>query len=233
MKIADMNWMQVAEHLSRDDRAVVPLGSTEQHAYLSNSVDSILSEAVATAAAEPLSVPVFPALAYGVTPYFAAYPGTVSLRLDTYLAVVRDILDSLARTGFRRILLVNGHGGNSPAQTLAMEWMGDNPQCRVRFHNWWSAPRTMAKVREIDPVASHASWMENFPITRLPGIAMPREQKPLIDIERMRSLPPERAREILGDGNFGGFYQRSDEDMAAVWEVAVDETRAMLEGDWS
>lgn len=233
MRIADMNWMQVAEHLARDDRAVLPLGSTEQHAYLSNAVDSILSESVARAAAEPFGIPVFPALAYGVTPYFAAYPGTVSLRLETYLAVVRDILDSLARTGFRRILVVNGHGGNSPAQTLAMEWMGDNPACRVRFHNWWSAPRTMAKVREIDPVASHASWMENFSITRLPGVAMPAEQKPMIDIERMRSLPPERAREVLGDGNFGGFYQRPDTDMDAVWEVAVAETRALLEGDWA
>ncbi len=45
MKIFDMNWMQVEEYLQRDDRAVVPLGSTEQHAYLSLGVDSILSGA--------------------------------------------------------------------------------------------------------------------------------------------------------------------------------------------
>ncbi len=49
-----------------------------------------------------------------------------------------------------------------PAQTLAQEWMTDNPGIRIKFHNWWNAPKTWAKVKEIDPVASHASWMENF-----------------------------------------------------------------------
>ena len=111
--------------------------------------------------------------------------------------------------------------------------MTDNPECRVRFHNWWSAPQTMAKVKATDPLASHASWMENFPWTRLAGVAMPPEQKPMADIERMRSLPATRAREILGDGNFGGLYQRPDADMLAIWEVATAETRAQLEGDWA
>src|SRR5919198_5286060 len=115
MRITDMNWQQVEAYLTRDNRAVVPLGSTEQHAFLSLSADSILSERVAVEAAEPLGVPVFPALAYGITPFFRAYPGTISLRVETYLRVIRDILDSLAGSGFRRMVIVNGHGGNSPA----------------------------------------------------------------------------------------------------------------------
>ena len=78
MKISEMNWMQVEAYLVQDDRAVVPLGSTEQHAYLSLSVDSILAERVAVEAAEPLGVPVFPVVSYGLTPYFGAYPGTVT-----------------------------------------------------------------------------------------------------------------------------------------------------------
>ena len=78
MRITDMNWMQVEEYLKHDDRAVVPLGSTEQHGYLSLSVDSLLAERVAIDAAEPLGVPVFPVVAYGVTPYFGAFPGTVT-----------------------------------------------------------------------------------------------------------------------------------------------------------
>src|SRR4030081_3110991 len=102
MRISEMNWMMVEEYLKRDDRCVVPLGSTEQHAYLSLSVDSILAERVAVEAAEPLGVPVFPVVAYGITPYFSAYPGTINLRIETYLRIVRDILDSLAYSGFRR-----------------------------------------------------------------------------------------------------------------------------------
>ena len=173
MRISDMHWQQVEAYLARDDRAVLPLGSTEQHAYLSLSVDSILSERVSAAAAEPLGVPVLPALAYGITPAFRAYPGTLTLRVETYLRVV-----------------------------------------------------------EIDPVASHASWMENFPWTRLADIAQPDEQKPMTDLDRLRQLSPAEARAQLGDGNFGGRYQRPDADMQAIWEVAVAETRDVIDGLW-
>ena len=233
MTIAAMNWSQVERYLETDDRAVVPLGSTEQHAGLSLAVDSILSERVATEAAGPLGVPVFPALPYGITPYFLAYPGSVSLRVSTYLALVRDILDSLRRQGFRRILLVNGHGGNAPAGSLAVEWMADHPGTAVKFHNWWNAPETLAKVQGTDAVASHASWMENFPWTRLAGVVQPDARKPMVDFDRMRVMAPEGVRALLGDGNFGGLYERPDADMLAIWAVAVAETRALLEGPWS
>ncbi|MCA1554906.1 MAG: creatininase family protein [Chloroflexi bacterium] len=232
MRITDMNWMQVEQYLTRDDRAVLPLGSTEQHGYLSLSVDSILSERVALEAAEPLGVLVFPVQAYGITPYFRAFPGTVSLRVETYLNVVRDILDSLAGSGFKRIVIVNGHGGNSPAQSLVGEWNADQPQVQVKFHNWWNAPRTWAKVQAIDPVASHASWMENFPWTRLAHVEVPSAQKPMSDMSRLRTLAPRALREYLVDGNYGGLYQRSDEDMLAIWQIAVEETRELLSEGW-
>jgi len=233
MRVSEMNWTQVESYLRDDDRCVVPLGSTEQHAQLSLSVDSILSERVAVEAAEPSGVPVFPVVPYGLTPYFLAYPGTLSLRIETYLGIVRDLLDGLARSGFRRILLCNGHGGNAPAAGLALEWMADHPGCRVRFHNWYNASRTWAKVQETDTVASHASWMENFPWTRLANIAAPTEPKPMADLDRLRLLEPAEVRQTLGDGNFGGRYQRSDEDMLAIWQVAVEETRALIEGPWA
>lgn len=233
MKIADMNWSQVEAYLKYDDRAIIPLGSTEQHAGLSLSVDSILSEKIALDAAEPLGIPVFPVVAYGLTPYFLDFPGSVSLRISTYISLIRDILDSLARQGFRRILLCNGHGGNAPAGNLAIEWMADNPAVRVKFHNWWNAPKTFAKVQEIDSVASHASWMENFPWTRLPGVVQPSQRKPMVDLALMRAQNPEGVRRMLGDGNFGGYYERSDDEMRAIWDVAIAETRALLEEGWA
>jgi creatinine amidohydrolase len=232
MRISDMHWQQVEAYLSHDDRAVLPLGSTEQHAYLSLSVDSILSERVSVAAAEPLGVPVFPVLAYGITPSFRAFPGTLTLRVETYMRVVRDLLDSLAASGFRRIVLVNGHGGNIPAQGMVNEWLADHPGLHVRFHNWWNAPRTWTKVQAIDSVASHASWMENFPWTRLADVAQPDQQKPMTDLDRLRQLGPAEVRAQLGDGNFGGLYQRPDADMQAIWDVAVAETRAVIDSPW-
>lgn len=233
MQISRAHWKAVEQYLERDDRCILPLGSTEQHGPLSLSVDAILAERVSLDAAEPLDVPVFPPMNYGLCPYFAAYPGSVTLRVETLLAVVRDVLDSLRETGFRRILIVNGHGGNSPAAGVALDVMRDHPEMAIKFHNWWQAPQTWAKVQEIDPVASHASWMENFPWTRLEDVAMPNHQKPMIDLDRMRVMAPDAVRAYLGDGVFGGVYQKPDETMQALWDVAVAETRALLEGPWA
>jgi creatinine amidohydrolase len=232
MRISEMNWMMVEEYLKSYDRAVLPLGSTEQHAYLSLSVDSILAERLAVEAADPLGVPVFPVLAYGITPYFRAFPGTVTLRVETYMWIVRDILDVMAEQGFKRILVVNGHGGNTPAQGMIGEWMADHPSVRVKFHNWWNAPKVWAQVEAIDSVASHASWMENFPWTRLAKIEVPREQKAMSDSEKLRRLDPKSLREYLKDGNFGGRYQRDDEEMMRIWNAGVEETRALLTEEW-
>ena len=232
MRISEMNWMMVEEYLERDDRAVLPLGSTEQHAYLSLSVDSILAERLAVEAAEPLGVPVFPVLAYGITPYFRAFPGTITLRVGTYMSILRDILDAIEEQGFKRILIVNGHGGNTPAQGLVGEWLADHPSVRVKFHNWWNAPKVWAQVQAIDPVASHASWMENFPWTRLAKIEMPSEQKRMSDLEKVRRLDPKFLRDYLKDGNYGGLYQRDDEEMMKMWRTGVEETRALLTEAW-
>jgi len=232
MRISDMNWMMVEEYLKRDDRCVLPLGSTEQHAYLSLSVDSILAERIAVEAAEPLGVPVFPVVAYGITPYFRAFPGSITLRVDTYLRVVGEILDAMAEQGFKRILIVNGHGGNAPAQSLVGEWMADRSDVRIKFHDWWSAPKTWAQVLAIDPVASHASWMENFPWTRLANVTMPDKQKPMSDLAYLRQLDSRSLRDYLKDGNYGGYYQRHDEEMMKIWRAGVAETRELLTEAW-
>ena len=232
MQISAMHWQQVEEYLRHDDRAVVPLGCTEQHAYLSLSTDSILAERVASEAADPLGVPVFPVLAYGITPHFRAFPGTVSMRVTTYLAIIRDLLDGLHGQGFRRVVFVNGHGGNTPARAAVDEWLADHPGAQARWHDWWSAPQVWAKVQATDPLASHASWMENFPWTRLPGVEMPATRKPAADVNFLRVAGAAGYRVGLGDGNFAGYYQRADDEMAAIWQVAVAETRAQIEGPW-
>jgi creatinine amidohydrolase len=232
MRIAVRNWFQVEEAVGRDDRCVLPLGCTEQHAYLSLATDTILAERVAVEAAEPLGVPVFPALPYGLTPSFTAYPGTVTFSLETYGRILKELLGSLYLQGFRRILIVNGHGGNTPARASAIEWLGTQPAARVKWHDWWNAPRTWEKVQQIDPQASHASWMENFPWTRLAVVPSPDEAKPMASLADYRNLDPKQVREALGDGSFGGRYFRSDEEMQALWEVAVEETRQLLTSDW-
>jgi creatinine amidohydrolase len=224
--------MQLEEYLERDDRIVLPLGSTEQHAYLSLGTDSILAERVSVEAAEPLGVPVLPVLAYGLTPYFAAFPGSPTLRVETFLAVLRDLLDSLHGQGFHRVLLVSGHGGNATGAALTAEWTAANPKAQAIFHSWWNGRRTWAAVQSIDPDSSHASWLESFPWTRLEGVELPRERKPMVDRVRLAAKDPAGVRHLLGDGSYGGVYSRPDEDWQRVWETGVEEVREVLEHGW-
>lgn len=233
MDVRAMNWMQMEAYLAKDDRAVVPIGCTEQHAYLSLVTDTILAEKLALDAAEPTGVPVFPVVGYGVTPNFTAYPGTISLRVETLVAIVRDVLDGLASQGFRRVLVVNGHGGNAPAQAYVGEWLAAHPGMQVKWHNWWNAPRVWEKVQSIDPLASHASWMENFPWTRIEGVVPPVTQKPEQPYATWLHLGPNAIREKLGDGNFAGHYQKDDDAMFALWRTGVEETRALITDGWA
>src|SRR5213083_1260019 len=151
MRARERNWLQHEEYLTRDDRVVLPIGSTEQHGYLSLETDNILAERVSAEAAEPLGVLVLPVVAYGLTPSFAAYPGSPTLRLETFLAVLRDLLDSLHGQGFRRFLLVNGHGGNIAGGSLVREWAAAHPDAQAIFYSWWENDEFDRLTKEIDP----------------------------------------------------------------------------------
>lgn len=232
MRIQDMHWAQVEARVKEDDRCVLPVGSIEQHAYLSLATDMILAERVSVEAAAPSGVPVFPCLPYGMASGFADFPGTVTLSLRTYIGLFEDMLDSLYRSGFRRILIVNGHGGNTPISPVIGEWLNRNRDASVKLHDWWRAPKTMGKVLEIDAAASHASWMENFPWTRLPDAPVPDFSKERIDFAATARVDAGRKRERIAEGNYHGLFQRPDSDMRAIWDVAVQETRDEIETGW-
>jgi creatinine amidohydrolase len=231
MKVYDCNWMQLEDYLERDDRIVLPLGSTEQHAYLSLGTDAILAERVAVEAAQPLGVPVLPAVPFGITPTFVAFPGSPSLRTETLITVVRDLLDSLHAQGFRRILLLNGHGGNAPVRSLAREWTVARTDGQALYHEWFG-PQTYAVIRDIELHGQHASWWENFPWTKLEGVSVPSEAKPPLGDDALQEADPRVFRELAGDGSFGGPYERPQEDLDRVWQSAVAEARDRLENGW-
>ncbi|MBY6160095.1 creatininase family protein [Mameliella alba] len=112
------------EDLPSDTVAVLPLGATEQHGpHLAMSVDSTLIDAATErmlAALEPgQSVLVLPTLTITKSEEHIAFPGTLTLSGDTLLAVLRDVGASVARAGVQRLVLFNGHGGNSALLQVA------------------------------------------------------------------------------------------------------------------
>jgi creatinine amidohydrolase len=235
VRLWDTNWQAIEAYLEDDDRVVVPIGSTEQHGYLSLGTDAILAERVAVEAAEPLGVPVLPVLPFGMAPYFRAFPGSMTLRISTYVEVVRDLLDTLAFQGFRRIAVVNGHGGNAPVQGLVREWLSvpREPRAQVLFTSWYAAPRVAALAESHEPDPTHGGWFENFPWTRLDGVTMPDEGKPTVPREVVAQASWADVRELTGDGSFGGSYALPDEVMAEIWQTGVAEVRELVESGWA
>ncbi|HEX5118859.1 MAG TPA: creatininase family protein [Pseudonocardiaceae bacterium] len=234
MRIFDSNWMQVAEYLEHDDRIVLPVGSTEQHGYLSLGTDALLAERVSVEAAEPLGIPVLPVLPFGMAPYFARFPGSMSLRISTYVEVLRDLLDGLSAQGFRRIAVVNGHGGNAPVAGLIREWISQPRLERVQvlFHSWYNAPKTAAAASTFDDDQYHGSWLENFPWTRVAGAEIPAGSAPVLARELVLNSTADEVKELAPDGVLGGAYARSDDDMLVMWNAGVAEVRELLTDGW-
>lgn len=235
MRVHDRNWMQIEAYLEHDDRIVLPVGSTEQHGYLSLGTDAILAGRVAEEAAEPLGIPVLPTLPFGMAPYFTAYPGSMSLRITTYIEVIRDLLDTLAGQGFRRIAIVNGHGGNAPVTGLIREWLSATRanSVEVLFHSWYNAPRTAAAASVFSDLQLHGAWVENFAWTRVEGSDIPDGSIPPLPRGLTAVLSSAEMRAAAPDGSHGGDYGRSDADMQSVWDAGVLEVRDLLENGWA
>jgi creatinine amidohydrolase len=226
--------MQIEEYLQHDDRIVLPVGSTEQHGYLSLGTDAILAGRVSEEAAEPLGIPVLPTLPFGMAPYFTTYPGSMSLRMTTYIEVIRDLLDVLTGQGFRRIALINGHGGNAPVTGLIREWISQHrePSVEVLFHSWYNAPKTAAAASRFSDVQLHGAWVENFAWTRVEGATIPEGSKPAMSRSLAAVLSADEMRSAAPDGSHGGDYGRPDADMQQVWDAGVLEVRDLLENGW-
>lgn len=233
MRIFDSNWLQIEEYLKHDDRIVLPIGSTEQHGLLSLGTDAILAERVSAEAAEPLGVPVLPVLPFGMAPYFTSYPGSMSLRLSTYIEVVRDILNCLELQGFRRIAVINGHGGNAPVSGMIREWLCQprKEEVQVRFHSWYNGPETALVANEFSVDQMHGAWVENFPWTRIEGVEMP-PPIPVVPRDLLMNLGPDAIRELSPDGSMGGAYEAPSDVMEKVWAAGVQEVRTIIESGW-
>lgn len=163
MRIEEMNWMDVEEYLQHDDRLMLVVGACEQHGYLSLLSDVKIPLALADAASKQTGVIVAPPVNFGSSPYFLTYPGTLSLKLSTLMDAVEDILRSAYGQGFKRFLVLNGHGGNSGLKICLTELATQCPGLQVQWYAWWMAHSVEEVAIQHDLKPSHANWLEAFP----------------------------------------------------------------------
>ncbi len=224
MRLEELNWMDVENYLKKDDRLLLILGSCEQHGYLSLLSDTKIPLALADAASQQSGVLVAPPLSFGSSPYFLNYPGTLSLRVSTLLDAAEDIVRSAFGHGFRRILMLNGHGGNEPVRGRMYELVNQLPDIKIAWYSWWTAPGVTAVAEKHGLRSYHAAWIEAFPFTRVADL--PDGSKPPAKPNRLLSAVEER--QAFGDGVFGGPYQVEDAIMQEIFDAALLEILELL-----
>jgi creatinine amidohydrolase len=224
MRMEDLNWFDVEHYLQAENRLILVLGSCEQHAYLSLLTDVKIPLALADAASQQTGVLVAPPLNFGSSPYFMGYPGTLSLRTTTLLDVVEDLVRSAYQHGFRRILILNGHGGNDPARGRLYEILGDLPGLRLAWYAWWQSHSVEEVALRYGLKRSHANWLEAFPFTQVADLPEGEKQPPHIP----GLLGPQEARQVYGDGSFGGSYTASPEIMHELFAASLADVLQLL-----
>lgn len=217
MRLEDLNWFDVENYIAKDDRLILVLGSCEQHGYLSLLTDVKIPLALADAASRQTGVLVAPPLNFGASPYFLAYPGTLSLRVSTLIALVEDLVRSAYQHGFRRLLILNGHGGNDPARSMLYELANQLSGIRLNWYSWWTSHSVEAVAIKHELKRYHAGWIEAFPFTRV--AELPEGEKTPPHIPGLMS--GDEARIVYGDGVFGGPYSVDPAIMDELFSAAL------------
>ncbi len=225
MRIDELNWMDVEKYLEKEDRLMLVIGACEQHGYLSLLTDVKIPLALADAASQRTGVLVAPPLNFGCSPYFLSYPGTISLRMETLLAVVEDLVRSVYGQGFKRLLVLNGHGGNNGVKIRLTELANELPGLKVQWYAWWMSHSMEAIGVRHELKLAHANWMEAFPFTIVGDLPEGEKVPPRVPSE---VLDAAASRRVYGDGSFGGAYRAEAAIMQETFDAVLQDILQIL-----
>lgn len=167
-----MTWQEVEAYLETSRGIILPIGSTEQHGPNGLiGTDAICAEAVARGVGEKTGAVVGPTIPVGMALHHMAFPGSMTLKPSTMIAMIRDYVTSLSKAGFQRFFFINGHGGNIATLKAAFSECydqvidlgipeGDRVQCTVS--NWFMGSGVYQLAKELygDQEGSHATPSE-------------------------------------------------------------------------
>ena len=173
MQLQLSTWQEVEAYLKRSTAVIVPIGSTEQHGPNGFvGTDALCPEVLAKAVGDQTGALVAPTIAVGMAQHHLGFPGSITLRPSTLIAVIQDQVNSLARHGFDRFYFLNGHGGNIATVNAAFSEIyaeaslgraGHNrPQLHCKLRCWWEAPgiTDISRRRFGNAEGSHATCSE-------------------------------------------------------------------------
>jgi len=135
-----INWMEFRDVVpSKTNTVLLPTGTLEPHGVINNGADNTAPFAMAKTIARRTNAMIAPTLPYGITGSMEAYPGAFQITEAAYRPFVKQILEGLAKNGFKNIIIINGHGGGQTAvlQSIAAE-VATERRVRTLVVNWWS-----------------------------------------------------------------------------------------------
>jgi creatinine amidohydrolase len=235
VELDELTWPEVRAELERGrDTVVIALGATEQHGpHLPLATDALLGDELAWRVGERLGAFVAPTLRVGCSSHHLAFAGTLSLREETFAAVLEDMLRSLARGGFGRAVLLPSHGGNFGPLGNALAPIGDNVDgMRVSALTDVSALLEIAKIGESEfgvPLSAgglHAGeWETSLLLACRPRLV--HQDRAVAGFtgdprEAMASLFEAGVDSIAPNGVIGDPTHASAEHGERYWEAAVD-----------
>jgi len=172
MRLDQSTWQEVETYLEGSKGIILPIGSTEQHGPTGLiGTDALSADFIARAVGERAYAMVAPPINFGMAQHHMAFAGSMTLRPETLLSVLVDLLTSLAIHGFERCLIINGHGGNMATIMTAISemharsslgWPGSGSKLRCRLRNWWTPKAVGTLQKEIfgERDGSHATASE-------------------------------------------------------------------------
>lgn len=224
MRIEDMNWKMVENHVKKDKRIIIVIGACEQHGYLSLLTDIRIPMEIADAASQKSGVLVAPPLNFGISTSFLTYPGTISFRTTTLMDAVEDIVRSLYGAGFRKFMILNGHGGNMPVRSRLHEMMNELDDLQAIFYSWWMESNIQKVMEKHGVPGFHGGWMESFKFTRVANLPKGEKEAP----KPTRMLNAKENRKTYHDGVYGGRFQPDDKILDEVFDTAVSDIIELL-----
>ena len=156
-----INWMEFREVVpSKVQTVLLPTGTLEPHGVANNGADNTAPTAMARHIARRTNAMIAPTLPYGITGSMEAYPGAFQITESAYRPFVKQILEGLAKNGFKNIIVLNGHGGPQTAvlNAVAAEVSAER-RVRTLVINWWSFASDVTR-QVFGEDGGHAGWNE-------------------------------------------------------------------------
>jgi creatinine amidohydrolase len=161
LKINDLTWEQFRDRVPATcDLAIVPVGTIEAHGAIPLGTDTLIPEAIAGVLAPNLGALIAPSIAYGVTNSLLPYPGSTTVSSATFEAYLFEATTGLIDAGFRRIVLLNGHGGQSGEVAGVVARLWNEKKAYAVAVEWWGFAGELAATIYPGTISGHAGVEE-------------------------------------------------------------------------